>query len=308
MALLFLSREDPADVWRDELRRRLPALEVRVWPDVGEAGSIETALVWRPPPGELQRYPNLRVMFSLGAGVDGLLADPTLPDVPLVRMVDGSLSDGMCTYVLTAVLRHHREFDRFARAQRRREWAHAFPHQARDRRVGVMGLGELGRAVASTLVGQGFPVAGWSRRAKEVAGIASFSGEAGLGPFLARSEILICLLPLTAATRGILDATTFAALPRGAFVINVGRGGHLVEADLVAALDSGQLAGATLDVFDEEPLPGASPLWDHPNVLITPHVASYCDPRTAADGVADNLRRLAAGEPLLNVVDRSRGY
>jgi glyoxylate/hydroxypyruvate reductase A len=209
---------------------------------------------------------------------------------------------------LTAVLRHHREFDRFSRAQRRKEWSYAFPLGPAERRVGVLGLGELGRAVASTLSAQGFPVAGWSRTAKEAEGITCFAGEAGLKPFLARTDILVCLLPLTAATRGILAAATFAALPQGAFVINVGRGAHLVEADLLAALASGQLAGATLDVFDQEPLPAASPLWDHPNVLITPHVASYCDPRTAADGVADNLRRLAAGEPLLNVVDRSRGY
>lgn len=308
MALLFLSRDDPADAWRDELWRRMPALDVRIWPDAGDPAAIEAALVWRPPPGELRRYPNLKAVLSLGAGVDALVADPTLPAVPLVRMVDPSLTRGMREYVLTAVLRHHREFDRCARAQKAKAWAYAFPPRAADRRIGVMGLGELGRSVAAMLAGHGFPVAGWSRTAKDVEGISSFAGEEGFGPFLARSDVLVCLLPLTGATRGILNASTFGHLPKGAFVINVGRGAHLVEDDLIAALETGHLAGATLDVFAEEPLPTASPLWDQPDVLITPHVASYCDPRTAAEGVADNLGRLARGEPLLNVVDRARGY
>lgn len=308
MALLFVSAEDPAEVWRQELLRRLPELDFRIWPEAGEIDEIDAALVWRPPAGELRRLPKLQAILSLGAGVEALLEDPTLPDVPLVRMVDPSLTDGMCAYVLAAVLRHHRELDRYERAQRAQDWAYAFPPQARDRRIGVMGLGELGSAVARTLLAQGFPVAGWSRSAKAVEGVASFAGHGELHAFLHRADVLICLLPLTDATRGTLDAATFAALPKGAFVINVGRGEHLVDADLLAALDSGHLAGATLDVFRHEPLPPKSPLWDHPRVLITPHVASYCDPRTAADGVADNLRRLARGEPLLHVVDRARGY
>jgi glyoxylate/hydroxypyruvate reductase len=308
VALLFLSPDDPADAWRSELQARIPDLDVRIWPEVGDLAEIDLALVWRPPPGELARYPNLRAILSLGAGIDGLIADPELPDVPIARMVDPSLTRTMTEYVLLAVLRHHREFDRFERAQRAREWAYAFPPQAADRRVGIMGLGELGAAAAGRLVAQGFQVLGWSRGPKVLDGVVSYAGRSELNTFLHRTEILVCLLPLTAETVGILDAATFAELPHGACVINVARGQHLVENDLVHALDSGRLAGATLDVFREEPLPPGSPLWSNPKVLVTPHVASYSLPATAADGVAANIRRALAGEPLLHQVDRARGY
>jgi len=308
VALLFLSPDDPADAWRAELQVRIPDLDVRIWPEVGDPADIDLALVWRPPPGELARYPNLRAILSLGAGIDGLIADPDLPDVPLARMVDPSLTRSMTEYVLLAVLRHHREFDRFERAQRARAWAYAFPPQAADRRVGIMGLGELGAAAARTLVAHGFQVQGWSRRPKSLDGVVSYAGRSELHTFLHRTDILVCLLPLTGDTDGILDAATFAELPHGACVINVARGQHLVEDDLVQALDSGHLGGATLDVFREEPLPPGSPLWTNPKVLVTPHVASYSVPGTAADGVAANIRRAVAGEPLLHQVDRARGY
>ncbi len=308
MALLFLSPDDPAEAWRAELQARIPNLDVRIWPDVGAPAEIELALVWRPPPGELARYPNLRAILSLAAGIDGLIADPDLPDVPIARMVDPSLTRTMTEYVLLAVLRHHREFDRFERAQRAREWAYAFPPQAADRRVGLMGLGELGSAAARALVAHGFQVLGWSRTPKVLDGVVSYPGRSELHAFLHRTDILVCLLPLTTDTVGILDAATFAELPHGASVINVARGQHLVENDLIEALDSGHLGGATLDVFREEPLPRDSPLWHHPKVLVTPHIASYSVPATAADGVAANIRRALAGEPLLHQVDRARGY
>jgi glyoxylate/hydroxypyruvate reductase len=308
MALLFLSPDDPADLWRAELQARMPGLDVRIWPQVGDPAEIDIALVWRPPPGELARYPNLRAILSLAAGTDGLVADPDLPDVPIARMVDPSLTRTMTEYVLLAVLRHHREFDCFERAQRAREWAYAFPPQAADRRVGIMGLGELGSAAARALVAQGFQVLGWSRTPKMLDGVLSYPGRSELHAFLHRTDILVCLLPLTADTVGILDAAIFAELPHGACVINVARGQHLVEGDLLQALDSGHLGGATLDVFREEPLPQGSPLWDHPKVRVTPHVASYSVPSTAADGVAANIRRVSAGEPLLHQVDRVRGY
>ena len=308
MALLFLSPDDPADGWRAELQARIPDLDVRIWPEIGDPGEIEIALVWRSPPGELARYPKLRAILSLGAGIDGLIADPDLPDVPIARMVDPSLTRTMTEYVLLAVLRHHREFDRFERAQRAREWAYAFPPQAADRRVGIMGLGELGSAAAHRLVTHGFQVVGWSRSPKALDGVVSYAGRSELHAFLHRTDILVCLLPLTADTVGILDAATFAELPHGACVVNVARGQHLVEHDLVQALDSGHLGGATLDVFREEPLPQGSPLWSNPKVLVTPHVASYSVPATAADGVAANIRRVLAGEPLLHQVDRAKGY
>jgi glyoxylate/hydroxypyruvate reductase len=308
VALLFLSPDDPAEPWREELRARMPELEVRIWPAIGDPGEIEIALVWRAPPGELARYPQLRAILSLGAGIEGLVADPTLPDVPIARMVDPSLSRTMSEYVLLAVLRHHREFDRFERAQRARRWDFSLPPQAADRPVGIMGQGELGARAARLLAAQGFPVMGWSRTAKSIAGVTSYAGRSELHAFLQRSAILVCLLPLTAETRGILDAEAFASLPHGACVINVARGDHLVEADLLTALDSGHLAGATLDVFRTEPLPPDHPFWRHPKVLITPHVASYSLPATAADGVVDNIRRARAGQPLRHQVDRARGY
>jgi glyoxylate/hydroxypyruvate reductase A len=308
MALLFLSADDPAEAWRDALVAAIPGLEVRIWPEAGDPAEIDLALVWQPPPGELARYPNLRAILSLGAGVDGLLAQPGLPDVPIVRMIDPSLTRTMTEYVLLAVLRHHRQFDHFEREQRALRWSFAFPPQAADRRVGVMGLGELGSAAARALADHGFPVAGWSRTAKQLPGIETFAGQAGRRAFLARTDILVCLLPLTALTAGILDAATFAGLPQGAFVVNVARGAHLVDDDLIAALDSGQLAGATLDVFRDEPLPADDPLWHHPKVLITPHVASYSSPATAAAGVIANIRRAQTGEHLVHQVDRARGY
>jgi glyoxylate/hydroxypyruvate reductase A len=308
MALLFISDDDPAELWRDELRARMPGLEVRIWPDAGDPAAVETALVWRPPAGVLAQFPNLKAILSLGAGIEGLVADPSLPDVPIARMVDPSLTRTMAEYVLLAVLRHHRGFDRFEQAQRERRWAFELPRQPAERRVGIMGLGNLGAATARLLIEHGFPVLGWARTPKALDGVTSYAGHSELHAFLHQADILVCLLPLTAETRGILDAETFAGLPHGAAVINVGRGAHLVEHDLIEALDQGHLAGATLDVFAHEPLPGDNPLWDHPKVLITPHVASYSVPAVAADSVVDNIRRALAGEPLRHQVDRGRGY
>jgi glyoxylate/hydroxypyruvate reductase A len=308
MALMFLSADDPAEAWRKALLAEIPELDFRIWPEVGDPAAIDLALVWQPPPGELARYPNLRAILSLGAGIDGLLAQQGLPDVPIARMVDPSFTRTMTEYVVLATLRHHRQFDHFEREQRAARWSYAFPPQAVDRRVGIMGLGVLGSAAAASLAAHGFPVAGWSRETRQLSGIESFAGRAGLPAFLARTDILVCLLPLTRDTAGILNATTFAGLPRGACLINVARGAHLVEADLIGALDSGQLAGATLDVVREEPLPATNPLWRHPKVLITPHIASYASPLTAAEGVAANIRRARAGQPLLHQVDRATGY
>jgi glyoxylate/hydroxypyruvate reductase A len=308
MALMFLSADDPVEAWREALLAEIPGLDFRIWPEVGDPAEIDVALVWQPPPGELARYPSLRAILSLGAGIDGLLAQAGLPDVPIARMVDPSLTRTMSEYVLLATLRHHRQFDHFERAQRAARWSFALPPQAAERQVGIMGLGVLGSAAAASLAAHGFRVAGWSREAKRLAGVESFAGPDGLDAFLARTEILVCLLPLTSHTCGILSAATFARLPRGACLINVARGAHLVETDLIAALDSGQVEGATLDVFRAEPLPPDHPLWHHPKVLITPHVASYASPLTGAEGVAENIRRARAGRPLLHQVDRGRGY
>jgi glyoxylate/hydroxypyruvate reductase len=309
VALLFLSDSDDPAAWRAALAKRLPGLDMRAWPETGAAADIDAALVWNHPPGELRKYPNLRAVLSLGAGVNHILDDPDLPaDVPIARIVDPALATGMAEYAALAVLRYHRNFDAYERSQREQRWKRLPIPITAERRVGVLGLGEIGSACARVIAGLGFPVAGWSRTPKSLAGITNYSGTSGLAPFLAQTDILLCVLPLTAATRGIIDRTALAALPRGAFVINIARGAHVVDDDLIAALDSGHIAGATLDVFAHEPLPRDHRFWNHPKVTLTPHVASITNPDTAADGVAENLRRLRDGNPLLNLVDRARGY
>jgi glyoxylate/hydroxypyruvate reductase A len=308
MVLLFYSRDDDPSAWRRELERRLPGLEVRAWPEAGDPAAIDAALVWRPPPGLLRSLPNLKAVLSLAAGVDSLLADPSLPEVPLCRLVDPSLTRTMSEFVLLQVLKYHRALDRYARRQRVGFWRLELPSPPSSTRVGVMGLGELGGDAARVLVRHGFAVRGWSRSTRTIDGVACFAGETGLAPFLAETDILVCLLPLTETTRGILDDRLFERLPEGARLINVARGAHLVEADLLAALDRGHLAHASLDVFGEEPLPAGHPFWRHPRIDVTPHAASYGLPESAADAVAENLRRLDAGQPLLHVVERARGY
>ena len=309
MALLFLSEADPVDPWREALLAEMPDLDIRVWPDqVGDPDDIDVALVWNPPPGELSRYPNLKAILSLGAGIDALTQDDTLPDLPLARMVDPSMTSTMAEYILLAVLRHHRHFDLFEREQRAGRWTFVFPKRPEDRTIGILGLGELGEAAACRLHDHGFDVRGWSRSPKTIEDVRSFHGRDQLESFLEAAEILVCLLPLTPDTHGILDASLFAALPKGACLINAARGGHLVENDLLDALEQGQLSAATLDVFETEPPPATSPLWLHERVLITPHVASYCVPETAAKSVAANIKRARSDEPLQHLVDRRRGY
>ncbi len=310
MALLFSSAMDPADWWTAELARRVDDLEVRVWPDVGDVADIEFALVWQPRAGDLRRYPNLRAIFSLGAGVDHLLGDPSQlpPGVPIARVVDPLLTAGMTEFVLLHVLRYHRCWPEYMAQAVDHVWRPHRQYTTSDRTIGIMGLGVLGRAAADALTGLGFTVVGWSRSPKNLPGLTTFHGDDGLMPFLGRAQILICMLPLTPATAGILKAGTFAALPEGAVLINLARGAHLVEADLIPALDSGRLSAAALDVFRTEPLPPAHPFWAHPAITVTPHVATLSDPRSVADLVVANIRRIRAGEPPANAVDPAVGY
>ena len=309
MVLLFLSAVDSAAEWRAELNKLLPGIELRVWPELGDVGEIDAALVWRPPPGLLDTLPNLRLIASLGAGVDHIFADPSLPPgVPVVRLVDPYMTVAMSEYVQLQVLRLHRQDPAYLAQQQARLWRQQPQPNAGQRRVGVLGLGVLGGDAALRLKVLGFDVAGWSRTEKRLRGIPSFHGAAGLDALLERAEILVCLLPLTPATEGILDRRLFARLPRGAAVVNCARGRHLVEADLLAALDSEQLSAALLDVFRDEPLPRDHPFWRHQRIRVTPHVAAATHPPTAAPHVAENLRRLRDGKPLLNRVDASEGY
>lgn len=309
MALLFRSSVDSAARWSAELARLMPGLDIRIWPQIGDPAAIDYALVWRPEPGLLAGLPNLKLILSLGAGVDHILADPQLPrGVPIVRLVDPYLTDAMSEYVVLQVLRLHRQDLDYRAQQQARIWRELPQKNAHERPVGILGFGEIGQDAARKLTAVGFAVSGWSRQERAVAGFATFAGPAGLARLLAQSEILVCLLPLTSETRGILNAATFALLPSGAALVNAGRGGHLVEADLIPALDSGQLSAAALDVFEEEPLPPDHPFWRDPRILVTPHIAGTTNPVTAAAIVLDTIRRFEEGDPLLNRVDPARGY
>ena len=309
MALLLKPASEPAEAWIAQFRRLMPELELRVWPEVGDPDEVEYLLVAPLPAGALAQFRHLKLIASLPAGVDHLLRDPGLPaGVPVTRCVNTD-GDGMMTeFVVMNVLRHHRRLPEYHALQAAAEWRKLPQPTARERRVGIMGMGSFGAPIATRLRGFEFEVAGWTRRPRRLAGVACYTGADGLPAFLARTDILVCLLPLTAETRGLIDARALALLPAGAQLINCGRGELVVEADLLAALESGHIAAASLDVFESEPLPPASPLWRHPRVTVTPHVASVTRAASAARIMAENIRRLAEGETLLNLVDRDAGY
>ncbi|MCG8614747.1 MAG: glyoxylate/hydroxypyruvate reductase A [Desulfobacterales bacterium] len=284
-------------------------LDLRVWPDDGPGEDVEMALTWAHPPGVLKAYPNLQCISSMGAGVDHLLSDPDLPEgVPVVRLVDTHLIRDMAEYVLLAVLSHFRQLDIYQADQSRKRWQPRPPMDKADCPVGIMGLGQLGTAAALRLTKEGFPVAGWRNTEGGLPGVTTFHGQKQLPDFLSRCRVLICLLPLTSATRHILNLDHFAHLPSGAYLINVGRGGHLKEEDLIPAMDKGLLSGACLDVFETEPLPGSHPFWAHPRIRITPHVSSQTDPASVAPQILENLERLRNGKALANPVNLEKGY
>ena len=307
--LLFACFGVDPERWHHELKRALPELDVRVWSEAGDPREIDYVLVWNHPLGFLKQFQNIRAIFSMGAGVDRLLLDPDLPEhVPLVRMADPGLAVFMKEYVLMRVLHYHRDMPTYEQQQRTALWRQLPPRATCERRVGVMGVGEIGGACARALAELGFEVRGWARSRREILGVKVLAGPGRLREFLSGIEILICLLPLTAETRGILNAEHLALLARGAWLINLARGANLVEADLLQALDSGQLAGATLDVFATEPLPSEHPFWRDPRITITPHASALTRPETAVPRLALNIMRERAGGPLFDLVDRTAGY
>jgi glyoxylate/hydroxypyruvate reductase len=313
-AILIAVSGTDAQPWEARLRALAPKRDIRLWPDrLGDAADIAYACAWHAPRGLLARLPRLKAIFSLGAGVDHLLADPDLPEVPIVRIVDPDLTMRMTEYVVLHALLHHRRHRLYDIQQRERVWREHAQPPASAVAVGVMGLGVLGTAAATALARLGFRVAGWSRTAKALVGIECFHGEDGLDAFLGRTEILVCLLPATPATQGILDLKLLRKLKRdgaagGAYLINAARGALQVEADILAALDEGSLVGATLDVFAREPPPPASPPWRHPQVTITPHNAAFSDPHALAGNVLRQIERFEQGLPFEHVIDRARGY
>lgn len=275
--------------------------------------SIDYALVWKHPAGALAGLPNLKLIVSMGAGVDHLFTDPGLPDVPILRVVADNLTTHMVEYVVWRVMDHHRQGMAYRAQQAGKVWGELGQQTAARVHVGIMGLGHLGRAAAKALVALGFTVNGWTRTPAAVEGVATFDGEAGLKDFLAATDILVVLLPHTPATEGIIDYALLSALRRdnalgGAVLVNAGRGKLQKEADILRALDDGTLKEASLDVFEEEPLPVRSPLWSHPRVFVTPHAAATSDPEHLAPLMLEQLARFARGEALDDLVDREAGY
>ena len=279
-----------------------------IWPDVGDPAAVEYLVAWQPPENLFQRFPNLRVVFSIGAGVDQFSLADFPPEVRLVRMLDPGITQGMVEYVVMATLALHRDLPAYLHAQRERRWQALPSKPAQEREVGIMGLGNLGCAVLAQLRALGFAVRGWSRSSHQIEGVRCHAGPEGLGDFLADCDILVCMLPLTPATTGILCGDTFARLPRGAALIAAGRGGHMVEEDLLAALASGQLGAAVIDVLNDEPPPGDHPFWPHPQILLTPHIAATTRVETGCSVLLDNIRRHQAGQPIPGEVDRLSGY
>ncbi|WP_037458311.1 2-hydroxyacid dehydrogenase [Skermanella stibiiresistens] len=306
--MVFHSQFDKLEIWRGFLEAELPDLAVRRADEIDDPASVRYSLVWKPPHGFFADYPSLSLVVNLGAGVDALVGRTDLPDVPITRLSDPEMARMMAGYVLFAVLRYARDIHIFERAQRERRWHYIHPRGPETTRVGVLGLGELGAAAALELARQGFDVAGWSRTRKNLDGIACMAGPDELPDFLARSDILVVMLPLTPETDGLLDARHLALLPPGAKLINVSRGAVVDEAAMIAALTDGSIAEATLDVFEREPLSPDNPLWAMGNVLITPHLASVAIPKSAARQIAENIRRIRSGREVLHRVDPRRGY
>lgn len=307
MAFLYKSEARRGAVWARRFAAELPEIPFRVWPDIGAAEEVRFMAVWDPPEN-LAAFPNLEILFSVGAGIDRIDTETISPGVKLVRMIEPGLVAGMNEYVTCAVLALHRGLPAYLARQRAGMWQADPVPLSGSHRVGVMGAGVLGRAVLEALAPFGFPRAVWSRSRRELPGVTCYAGRAELDTFLAASDILVCLLPLTAETCGILDAAAFSALPHGAGIVNVGRGGHLVEADLLAALDSGQIGAAVLDVAASEPPAPDHAFWSHPKVWLTPHIASNTQAESGAEAIIANLRRHAAGEALQGLVDRALGY
>ena len=308
MALLHLGDEARGREWAALFARELPEVEFRCWPDAGELGDIRYLVAWTLTPEILAQLPNLEILFSIGAGVDQLDLSFVPDHVRIIRMIEPGITRTMTDWIVMAVLALHRDLPFYLQEQREGRWTPRPTLLASERSVGIIGLGELGQAALAALRPFGFHLSGWSRSPHAISGVECHAGAAGLEPFLAASEILVCLLPLTAETRGILCRDLFERLPAGARIINAARGGHLVEADLLAALDSGRISAAMLDVTDQEPLPSDHPFQRRPEIFITPHVSGVTRNETAVHALLHNLRRIRAGEKAEGEVDRQRGY
>jgi glyoxylate/hydroxypyruvate reductase len=306
----FLYKADPVRgaEWARLFASKAPGIPFHIWPDTGKADRVRYLAAWVPPQDIERQFPNVEILFSTGAGIDQFDLAALPPELPVVRMAEPGVVAGMVEYATMAVLALHRDLPTYIQQQREGRWAAHRGYPASKRRVSVLGLGVLGCAVLAQLRTFGFQLAGWSRTRRQVDGVACYAGRDELPTMLASTDILVCLLPLTQETRGILDSTLFQHLPHGASLVHVGRGAHLDHQALLDALETSWLSGAVVDVTDPEPLPAGHPFWAHPKILLTPHIASMTQPETAVELVLDNIRRHEAGELLIGRVDRSRGY
>jgi glyoxylate/hydroxypyruvate reductase A len=308
MSFLYKSEPVRGARWADLFAAQAPEIDFHIWPSFDDPAKVRYLAAWQPPENIAETFPNLELVFSVGAGVDQFDLSKIPEHIPVVRMIESGLVAGMVEYATLAVLAAHRDWLSYAVQQREGLWKPLPVRTADTRRVGVLGMGAMGKAVLEKLRDFGFQCAGWSRSERSLPGIECFAGEERLGDFLARSDILVCLLPLTPETRGILSQNLFRQLPQGAVLINLGRGDHLVEADLLDALYRDRLSAAILDVCSVEPLPKRHLFWRHPRIMLTPHIASMTQPDTSAEAVLDNLRRHREGLPMIGLVDRVRGY
>jgi glyoxylate/hydroxypyruvate reductase A len=308
MALLYKADPVRGEQWKRLFAEHAPDIEWRAWPDIGDPQDIRYLAAWQAPDDLETLLPNLQVLFALSAGVDQLDLDRLPTTLPVVRLLDPSITRGMCEYATFAVLSLHRDMLRYRQQQMARCWQAHLLQPAAKRRVGVMGLGTQAQQILATLQPFGFALSGWARSEHRIAGVDCFAADEQLPAFLGQCDIVLCVLPLTEQTKGILNRQLFQHLPKGAALINMGRGGHLIEEDLLEALASGQLSAAVLDVLEQEPAAPDHPFWHHPQILLTPHIAAMTQPESAFSVLLENIRRHQRGESMLGLVDLKRRY
>jgi len=308
MSLLFINPNRDNEIWKEILLEKDPDLDIEIWPRVKDKDAVTFAVCWNHPKHVLGNYPNLQAVSSLGAGVNHLLNDESLPaHIPISRIITPSLQNEIAEYTLNAVLNYRNHIPRYVDQKREAHWSKHNPVSKKNSVIGIMGLGEMGKAAAKLLLLNGYKVVGWSASKKDVDGVTCYDASEK-DTFLSQTNILVCLLPLTEQTHGILDLEVFKKLKKPAYLINIGRGEHLVEEDLVYGLDTQQLVGACLDVFVEEPLPQNHLFWNRPKIMITPHIAAVTDPEEGATVLLENYKRALSGMKMINEVDRNSGY
>jgi glyoxylate/hydroxypyruvate reductase A len=309
MRILLYRADGQTDPWVRDFAEVLPGAEVVVWQEGAHEASCDYAVLWGPPAALLGQLAHVKAIFLAGAGVDAILKfGDALPNVPIVRLGDAGMALQMAEYVAHAVLRYFRRFDDYEKQARRGIWSPLPLHDKNEFTVGVLGMGMLGQRVIETMAHFGFPLRGWSRTPKQQAGVACYSGVESLGDFLAGTRALVCMLPLTPETSNLLDRARLSLLPQGAYLINVARGAHVAEPDLLTLIRSGHLAGATLDVFRNEPLPAPHPFWEEPRITMTPHISALTVRHDSVRQIAGKINALERGEPVADVVDRTLGY